>query len=170
MKKIIYCIAMMLLSINITAQKLKTPTGKPGKMPLPSPTLRELKPDLKLISVRVISVKEDAARHLFETTLSITLKNDASVSTRTGFFLDLRSTYGTTSGGTGYSQIGANANIHVMAAGETRTVEYVFAKDITAMGRARLQAVIRLDPTRIITEFNEENNTSAFFYITPPRP
>lgn len=161
---------MLLLSVNIMAQKLKTPSGKPGKMPLPSPTLHELKPDLKLISVRVISVTEDVARHLFETTLSITLKNQGAVSTRTGFCLDLRSTYGTTSGGTGYSMIGANASIHVMAAGETRTVEYVFAKDITAMGRARLQCMIRLDPTRDIAESNEENNASSFFYITPPRP
>ncbi len=159
---------LLLFSMNIIAQKLKTPSGKPGKMPLPAPALRVLKPDLKFISVRVISVVEVPARHLFETTLSITLKNQGAIATPTGFYLDLRSTYGTTSGGTGYSMIGANASIRPMAAGETRTVEYVFAKDITAMGRARLQCIIRLDPTRGIAESNEENNASPFFYINPP--
>ena len=65
--------------------------------------------------------------------------------------------------------IGANANVHLMAAGETRTVEYVFAKEITTMGRARLQCIIRIDPQNNIAESNEENNSSSFFDITPPR-
>ncbi len=159
---------LILFSIKINAQTPQLPAGEPGKLPLPTPKIKPLKPDLKFISSRVVSVVEDVSRHLFETTLSITLKNEGSVATSTGFFLDLRSKYGTTSGGTNYSMIGSLANIRVMAAGETRTVEYVFAKDISAMGRARLQCIIRIDATNVVNEINEENNSSTFFYITPP--
>ncbi len=168
MKTFISFFILVLASIQLTAQTPQVPTGQPGKISLPAPKLKALKPDLKFISSRVISIVEVPARHLFETTLSITLKNQGSVATSTGFFLDLRSKFGTASGGTDYSMIGALASIHTLTAGETRTVEYVFAKDITTMGRARLQCIIRLDPTNLIAESDEENNNSGFFYITPP--
>ena len=165
---------LLFFTVNISAQTLQRPStlpvpSNPGKAPLPSPKIQIYKPDIKFISSRVISVTEDVSRHLFETTLSITLKNQGNIGTG-GFYLDLRSRYGTTSGGTDYSIIGAPATIHPLAPGETRTVEYVFAKDITAMGRARLECIIRLDFDNMIAESDEENNNSPFFYITPPRP
>ena len=169
MKKFIVFTILIAAALFVKAQTPQVPSGQPGKLPLPAPKFQPLKPDLKFISSSVISVVEDATRHLFETTISITIKNQGAVATGTGFFLDLRSKYGTTSGGTDYSMIGTNANVLQMAAGETRTVEYVFAKDITTMGRARLQCIIRIDPQNNIAESNEENNTSSFFDITPPR-
>ncbi len=168
MKAVSSLIALFLISLQVNAQTPQVPSGTPGKLPQQNFKPKPFKPDIKFISSRVISVIEDADRHLFETTISVTLKNQG-VATATGFYLDLRSRYGTASGGIDYSIIGSLATIHSMAAGETRTVEYVFAKDITAMGRARLQCMIRADATNIITEADEENNKSAFFYITPPR-
>jgi hypothetical protein len=169
MKKLAVFTLVIGMALSIQAQTPQLPSGQPGKVSLPTPKFKPLKPDLMFISSRVISVVEVESRHLFETTISITLKNQGSVATSTGFFLDLRNRYGTTSGGTGYSIIGAQANINPMEAGETRTVKFVFAKDITAMGRARLQCVIRIDSGNSIAESNEENNTSSFFDITPPR-
>jgi len=169
MKKIIVFALTVFATLFLHAQTPQVPSGQPGKLPLPAPKLKPLKADLIFISSRVVSVVEVAGRHIFETTISITLKNQGSVATSTGFFLDLRNRYGTTSGGTDYSMIGALANIRPMTAGETRTVEYVFAKDITTMGRGRHECVIRLDCTSLIPESNEENNTSPFFDITTPR-
>lgn len=169
MKVISSIIILVLISLQINAQTPQEPTGTPGRPPVQNFKPKPLKPDIKFISSRVISVVEDAGRHLFETTISITLKNQGGIATTTGFYLDLRSRYGTTSGGTDYSMIGALATIHSMAAGETKTVEFVFAKDITAMGRARLECIIRVDATNIIAETDEENNKSPFFYITLPR-
>lgn len=125
-------------------------------------------PDLTIMSYRVVSVTEDVSRHLFETTLSVTVKNQGTA-IGSDFYLDLQSAYGTTGGGTDYSMIGVPALIGPMFSGETRTVRCVFTKDITAMGRARLQCVMRVDATSIIEEVDEENNRSTFFYITPPR-
>ena len=168
MKAVSSLIALFLIFLQVNAQTPQVPSGTPGKTPKQNFKPKPFKPDIKFISSRVISVVEDADRHLFETTISVTLKNQGAA-TPTGFYLDLRSRYGTASGGIDYSIIGSLATIHSMAAGETRTVEYVFAKDITAMGRARLQCMIRADATNIITEADEENNKSAFFYITLPR-
>jgi hypothetical protein len=84
------------------------------------------------------------------------------------FLIDLRSAFGTLSGGTDYSMIGEPVSAGGMQPGETKLLPYTFSKDVTAMGRARLPYMIRLDCTNLIAESNEENNASPFFYITPP--
>lgn len=169
MKKLIYSIAMLIFSVNINAQTPQVPSGKPGKVPLANPALHPLKPDLIISSYRVVSVTEDTSRHIFETRIIITYKNNGPGNTATTYTVDLRSRFGTTSGGTDYSRIGSPGRLQLLAPGKSKSVLYVFAKDVTAMGRARLECVLRIDPDNIIEETNEDNNLTPFFYITPPR-
>jgi len=98
-----------------------------------------------------------------------TIKNQVSARTGTGFYFDLRSRYETTGGGYDWSQIGAQAFVHAIDADETRTVQFTFAKDITAMGRAGLECMIRLDWSNLIDESDENNNYSGLFDVIPPR-
>ena len=86
MKKFIVFTILIAAALFVKAQTPQVPSGQPGKLPLPAPKFQPLKPDLKFISSSVISVVEDATRHLFETTISITIKNQGAVATGTGFF------------------------------------------------------------------------------------
>ncbi len=155
--------------LQAAAQTPQVPKGTPGKVPLPTPTIQPPKPDLQFISARVVSVTEVASRHIFEIKLLITYKNAGSVATPTRFFLDLQSQYGTTSGGTDYSIIGSKAYLQTLAAGRTRSEIWVFAKDITALGRSTHRCMVRIDCSNDIAESNEDNNNSGLFDIVIPK-
>ncbi|MEP6713343.1 MAG: CARDB domain-containing protein [Ferruginibacter sp.] len=167
--KLLLLLFFTVILLQATAQTPQVPKGTPGKVPLPSPKLQPLKPDLQFVSARVVSVTEVASRHIFEVKLLITYKNAGAVATGTGFYLDLQSQYGTTSGGTDYSIIGSRANLHPLAAGQTRSEVWVFAKDITALGRGTHRCIVRIDCTNRIAESNEDNNNSDLFNIVIPR-
>ena len=169
--RIIPSLLLLLATVSTQAQfHPQTPKGKPGVVSLPSPkNLQIPKPDAEIVSVAVIGTVERAASHEFVTTIRVTYRNNGPGDMPRNASLKLYSFYDTRSGGTDYVQIGATCNVHRMSAGESRTDEWVFVKDITQMGRERLQCFMKLDAENLVSEANEENNRSANFYITPPR-
>ncbi|MBK8608934.1 MAG: hypothetical protein IPL84_03010 [Chitinophagaceae bacterium] len=171
MKKLTKFLLLSFFTVSLLcagAQVPQAPKGTPGKMPLPTPKVQPLKPDLQFISARVVSVTEIPSKQNFEIKLLITYKNAGPVATGTGFFLDLQSQFGTTAGGTDYSVIGSKANLPPLAAGQTRSGIWVFAKSIKALGRATQHCMVRLDCTNLIAESNEENNNSGLFDVALP--
>jgi subtilase family serine protease len=167
MKNLLYCIALLLLSVNTSAQTPQVPSGKPGRVPLPNPTLHAPKPDLIITAMNTLSITEQPATHTFLITMRVTVKNVGAV-TANGSYLDLRSSYGTTSGGTDYSRIGEKVFWGTLYRGESRSVRVSFSKDITALGRARLECFLRIDCDNTVAESNEDNNGWPAFYVTPP--
>ena len=167
MKKI-FLLAAILCSISaVNAQTLQAPSGKPGKVPLPNPTLHALKPDLIITAMNTLSIAEQPATHTFLITMRVTVKNVGAV-TANGSYLELRSSYGTTGGGTDYSRIGEKVFWGTLYRGESRSVKVSFSKDITALGRDRLECFLRIDCDNTVAESNEDNNGWPAFFITPP--
>ena len=167
MKKLIYFISLMIFSATANSQTPQIPSGKPGKVPLPNPALQALKPDLIITGINNVVITEQPSSHNFLITMRVTVKNQGPV-TANGSYLDLRSRFGTTSGGTDYSVIGDKVWYGTLYRGESRGVKISFTKDVTELGRARLECVLRIDCENHIAESNEDNNQSTFFYITPP--
>ena len=153
---------------NAAAQTPTLPTGvpkgTPGKINLPTPKIVLLKPDLQFVSASVVSVEELTSQHMIRIKLSITYKNAGAANADKDFSLDLQHFYGTT-GGTTHAQIGSNCTLHPLAAGQSRTEEWWFLKDVTALGKGHHPCVVRIDCTDRIAESDETNNNSPQFDI-----
>ncbi len=143
------------------------PQGTQGKPNLPTPKIAQLKPDLQFVSANVVAVEELASQHLIRIKLSITYKNAGAADADRDFSLDLQGFYGTT-GGTTHAQIGSNCTLHPLAGGQSRTEEWWFLKDVTALGRGHHPCMVRIDCTDRIAESDETNNNSPQFDINVP--
>ena len=158
-------LVFVMLCCSATAQ---TPViqknNTPGKINLPTPKIVLQKPDLQFVSANVIGVEEVTAQHMIRIKLSITYKNASATNVDKNFSLDLQGFFGDR-GGTNHSQIGSNCNLHPLAAGQSRTEEWWFLKDVTALGRGHHQCMVRIDCTNIIAESDETNNNSPQFDI-----
>lgn len=157
---------LLTIGINAAAQTPVIPKGTtPGKINLPTPAKTILlKPDLQFVSANVIGVEELTAQHLIRIKLSITYKNTGAANADKDFSLDLQGFFGDR-GGTNHSQIGSNCTLHPLAAGQSRTEEWWFLKDVTALGRGHHQCMVRIDCTDRIAESDESNNNSPQFDI-----
>ena len=155
-----------MLCCSATAQKpVIQKNTTPGKINLPTPKMVvAFKPDLQFVSANVIAVEELTAQHLIRIKLSITYKNAGAADADKNFSLDLQGFFGDR-GGTNHSQIGSNCNLHPLAAGQSRTEEWWFLKDVTALGRGHHQCEVRIDCTDRIAESDETNNNSPQFDI-----
>ncbi len=162
----VFVLLIKYATAQISPQVPKNLPRQPQK--LPTPRIHLLKPDLQFVSVSVSGVHEDATRHLFEITLSITYKNAGAVATPKRFFLDLQNRFEGRSGGYQYTIVGAPAYLQVMTAGQQRTGQWTFAKDESQLGRGRREFIIRIDCNNNIAESNEENNNSPVFSIDIP--
>jgi CARDB len=147
-----------------TAQTPVIPKGTPGKISLPTPKIAVLKPDLQFVSANVISVEKLTTQHLIRIKLSITYKNAGAANADKDFSLDLQGFFGDR-GGTNHSQIGSNCTLHPLTAGQSRTEEWWFLKDVTALGKSHHQCMVRIDCTDRIAESDETNNNSPQFDI-----
>jgi len=171
MKRLFHFSLSILFAIIICSAAAQTPSipptipkGTPGKISLPTPKIVQLKPDLQFVSANVVAVEEVASQHMIRIKLSITYKNAGAANADKDFSLDLQGFYGTT-GGTTHAQIGSNCTLHPLAAGQSRTEEWWFLKDVTALGRGHHPCVVRIDCTDRIAESDETNNNSPQFDI-----
>lgn len=168
MKTLFQLVLSLLLLVTCYSVSAQTPVipknGIPGKINLPTPKIVLLKPDLQFVSVNVIAVEELTAQHLIRIKLSITYKNAGAANADKDFSLDLQGFFGDR-GGTNHSQIGSNCTLHPLAGGQSRTEEWWFLKDVTALGRGHHQCVVRIDCTDRIAESDETNNNSPQFDI-----
>ncbi len=136
----------------------------PAKSNLPAPKVILLKPDLRFVSANVIAVEEQPGNHMVRIKLSITYKNTGNGNADKGFSLDLQTFYDDR-GGTNHMPIGVPCALHALAAGQSRTEEWWFYKDITALGRGHHPCVVRIDCNNGIDESDETNNNSPRFDI-----
>ncbi|MGG9960433.1 CARDB domain-containing protein [Ferruginibacter sp. SUN106] len=154
-----------IMCYSAIAQTPVIPKGTtPGKINLPTPKIAVLKPDLQFVSSNIIAVEELTTQHLIRIKLSITYKNAGAANADKDFSLDLQGFFGDR-GGTNHSQIGSNCTLHPLAVGQSRTEEWWFLKDVTALGRGHHQCVVRIDCTDRIAESDESNNNSPQFDI-----
>lgn len=131
---------------------------------LPTPKIITPLPDLVFVSVNVIGVDEVTELHMFRIKLSITYKNNGNADVDKNFSLDLLGTF-EDRGGTNSYIIGSPCNLHPLAAGQSRTEEWWFYKDITQLGRGHHSCMVRIDSNDRIKESDERNNTSPLFDI-----
>ena len=164
--QLVLSLFLLAMCYSVTAQTPNIPkNGTPGKINLPTPKIAViLKPDQQFVSANVIAVEELTAQHLIRIKLSITYKNAGAANADKNFSLDLQGFFGDR-GGTNHSQIGSNCNLHPLAAGQSRTEEWWFLKDVTALGRGHHQCEVRIDCTDRIAESDETNNNSPQFDI-----
>ncbi|MBS1512564.1 MAG: hypothetical protein JST86_17090 [Bacteroidetes bacterium] len=168
MKKIaLFILSCICSSIAVTAQTPSVPKNLPlpskgGNLPTPKIVLP--KPDLQFVSANVIAVDELTDQHMVRIKLSITYKNAGKGNADKNFSLDLQTFYGDR-GGTNHMPIGVPCSLHPLAAGQSRTEEWWFLKDVTALGKGHHQCVVRIDCTNRIEESDETNNNSPQFDI-----
>jgi hypothetical protein len=137
--------------------------SKGGNLPTPKKIITPM-PDLVFVSVNVIGVDEVTEQHMFRIKLSITYKNNGNADVDKNFWLDLLGTF-EDRGGTNSYIIGSPCNLHPLAAGQSRTEEWWFYKDITQLGRGHHSCMVRIDSNDRIKESDERNNTSPLFDI-----
>ncbi len=170
MKKLIVLLVCIAIAVSSYAQGVLKPVkplkGQPGKPVLPTPDIKQLRPDLEITGINLQSSRRDLAAGEYLLTVSINIKNNGAVSAGpSSLHLDFQreSTHGL------YFDGAKNeVTIGAIPAGTTLLGTYVFHINLSDLGSGTYSLPIRAfaDWFNVVAESNESNNGSVPRIIT----
>ena len=152
-------------TLQATAQLPQRPSGKPGKIELPTPNIQPLKPaDLLVTGITFVSIIHNTATKTYVVKVIVTIRNDGQLrSAKT----QLQGNYKTPTGGGSWRVMGEAGNIPSIDPGKHYSAVYSFKESALEVGGVHFDFRIKADSGNFVTESDETNNFSEIIIIDP---